>query len=88
MKSNKKEVILEFDLPNFKREDIKLNIKKNSISISASRKLEKKVQKKDFFHSEKSSQRFNYATTIPLIDPKKVKIEFKKGKLKIIAQRI
>ena len=71
-----------------KREDVKIRLSKNLISIKAERKTEKKVQKKDFFHSEKSAKVFNYATTVPLIDCKKAKIEFKKGVLKIKAPKL
>lgn len=84
MKNNSKEIILEFNLPEFKKEDIKVNISKNSLIIKAKTKSKKRIQKKDFFHSESSSNVFNYATTLPIIIPDKAKIEFKSGKLKII----
>lgn len=88
MEHNKKEVILNFNLPHFTRSDINVNISKNSVAIRANRKLSKNIQKKDFFHSEKSTSSFDYLTTTPLINPKKAKIEFKKGVLKIKAPRV
>ncbi len=88
MKNNKKEVVLEFNLPGFKREDIKVKSSKNSISISAKKKDSKKVQKKDFFHSEKSFRSFNYKTSVPNIDPNNLKVKFNKGVLKIYAPKI
>lgn len=57
------------------------------MAIKADKKHEKKVQRKDFFHQEKSAQSFNYATSLPKIDPKKAKIEFKAGILKIIMSK-
>ena len=88
MKHNSKEVVLEFNLPDFKKEDIKVNLLKNSVAITADKKHKNKIQKKDFFHSEKSYQKFFYKTSVPKINYKKAKIEFKKGVLKITAPRI
>ncbi len=87
MKHNKKEVSLNFKLPDFKRSEIDVDISKKSIAIRASKKISKEIQKKDFFHSEKTTKSFDYLTSIPEINPKKVKIEFKKGILKIKAPR-
>lgn len=86
MEHNKKEGTLNFNLPYSTRSDI--NRSKNSIAIRAHKRLSKNIQKKDFFHSEKSTSFFDYLTTAPLINPKKAKIEFKKGVLKIKAPRV
>jgi len=88
MKHNSKEVVLEFSLPEFKKEDIKVRFAKNSVVIKAEKKLEKKIQRKDFFHQEKIQRNFNYATTLPTINPKKAKAEFKKGILRISVERV
>lgn len=88
MKSNSKKFVLEFNLPGFERKDIIVKISKNSLWIKADKKNKNKVQKEDYFHSERSHQRFYYSTTIPKINHKKVKIEFKKGILKISAPKI
>ncbi len=87
MKHNSKEVELKFELPGFKKKDIKMHLSKNSLSINASKKQENKVKKKDFFHQEKSEKHFVYSTTLPTIKPKKAKISFNKGVLKIKAPR-
>ena len=87
MKSNKKDVILEFSLPEFAKKDIKVKVTKDSVVVKAEKKSQKKVKKKDFFHAESSHRVFNYATTIPAVDSKKTKITFSKGILKIKAPR-
>ncbi len=87
MINNQKEVVLEFNLPGFKREDINVKLSRNSVVIKARRKYKNKIQKKDFFHVEKSSRMFNYATTLPKINPDKAKIEFKGGVLRIKAPK-
>ncbi len=83
MKNKKKEVILEFDLPGFAKKDIKIDLRKNLALISAQKSTEKKVKKKGYFHQEKTFRSFSYKTTLPTVEPKKAKIEFKKGTLKI-----
>ena len=87
MKNNSKEIILEFNLPEFSKKDINVKLLKNSATIKAEKKKESKVQKKDFFHQEKSYKSFSYSTTLPTINPKKVKTKFEKGILKIIAPK-
>ena len=87
MKHNKKEVILEFKLPEFSEKEVKVNISKNSVLVNAEKKSEKKVQRDDFFQQEKSYRSFSYSSTLPSIEPKKAKIEFRRGILKIKAPR-
>ncbi len=87
MEHNSKEVVLEFNLPEFSKKDIKVKLSKNSVAIEAKKSIEKKVQRRDFFHDEKTSHAFSYQTTIPAINPKKAKVEFKKGVLKIRAPK-
>jgi HSP20 family protein len=87
MKNNPKSVELKFELPGFDKKDIKLKLSKNSLSVNASKKQESKIKRKDFFHQERIERHFSYATTLPTIQPKKAKIEFKKGILKIKAPK-
>jgi len=87
MKNNSKEVIFKFNLPEFNKKDINVKLLKNFLNIKAQKKKENKVQKKDFFHQEKIQKLFNYSTSLPTINPKKAKIKFEKGILKIIAPK-
>jgi len=87
MKHNDKHVELEFNLPEYKKKDIKVDLKEDSATVSAQKSHEKKVQKKDFYHEEKSFQSFSYTTTLPKIDPNKAKTSFDKGVLKIKAPK-
>jgi len=83
MKHNRKEVKLEFKLPDFERKDIEIDIGKDSVLIRANKKILKEEKKKDFFHSEKIERSFDYKTTVPLVNPEKAKIQFNKGILRI-----
>ena len=87
MKNNSKEVILNLGLPGFHKEDINIKIREKGITVKAAKKQHSKVQKKDFFHEEKSYRSFSYVTTLPKIQPEKAKIKFNKGKLQIIAPK-
>lgn len=87
MKHNSKQVEMEFELPGFDRKDIKINLSKNSASISAKKEREIKIKRKDFFHDEKTYRSFSYSTTLPSINPKKAKTQFKNGTLKIVAPK-
>jgi len=88
MINNKKEVVLEFNLPNFEREDLDIKLSENSLIIRGLKKHKRKIKQQDFFHYEKSAQKFYYATTLPKINKDKAKIEFKKGILKIKVPKI
>jgi len=83
--NNKKQVNLEFELPGFKEKDIKVRLTKNTAVVSAAKKHEKKTQEKDYYHEEQSYTSFSYATTLPNIDTKKAKTQFKNGVLQIKA---
>lgn len=83
MKNTKREIILEFPLQGFEKDDIDTKITKNSLIVKAEKKHKKKIQRSDFFHFEKQKQNFFYATTLPEVDDKKAKITFNKGILKI-----
>ncbi|MGD9276721.1 MAG: Hsp20/alpha crystallin family protein [Candidatus Pacearchaeota archaeon] len=87
MKANSKEVKLEFNLPDFDRRDIRIRLSDDMLWIKADKKHKSREKKKDFFHVESSHQRFYYHMTLPKIDFKKAKIDFKKGVLKITAPR-
>lgn len=88
MKQNNKEIFLKFDLHGFDRDDIKIRLSKNSINIKAIKSNKTKKQRENFFHVEKLNNRFDYNSSLPKIDPKKAKIEFKKGELKIRAPKV
>ena len=83
-----KDIRMEFNLPYFKKNEIKVRINKNSAEIRGEKKHESKIKRKDFFHEERHSHSFHYATTLPNVNPKKAKMTFSKGKLKIKVPKI
>lgn len=87
MKINSKHIELDLNLPGFEKKDIKVKISKNVLAVKALKKKESKIQKKDFYHHEKSFRQFSYFTSLPGINEKKAKINFKNGVLKIKAPK-
>ncbi len=87
MKQNNKVVKMEFQLPGFDKKDIKVKIDKDKAIISAEKTIHNKVEKKDFFHEEKTYRSFSYMTTLPKVKPNKTKTEFKRGVLRITAPK-
>lgn len=84
MLENKKEVVvMEFDLPEFEREDIFVKVERNKVHIEAKKKDEKRVDEDDFKWFEKSSRSFNYVSSLPPVIGKDAKVEFEKGILRI-----
>lgn len=83
MKETKKEIVFEFPLLGFDKDDVDVKLTKNSLLIKAQKKHKRKIHRPNFFHFEKQKHNFFYATTLPEIDSKKTKITFTKGILKI-----
>lgn len=75
-------VVLEFDLSDFSREDIDIDVKHNSVSISAKKGHEEKHDE-GFKSFLKSSSSFNYESSLPEVKADEVKIEFERGVLKV-----
>lgn len=84
MKNFENSLRFEFDLPGYKRENIKVEFEGNSLIISASRNYESEDIEKGFFREEKRKSSFFYESTLPEnMDRKNIQVEFKAGILKI-----
>ena len=56
---------VDADLPGVKKEDIKINIKGNMITLSGERKYKKEVNEKDYHRVESSFGKFERSFTLP-----------------------
>lgn len=84
MKDGGDNVLLEFGLPGFKRDDIKIKFHGKSVSIRASMKSEILEERTDYLHDEKMSSVFTYESSLPKnVDTRKAKIDFNRGILRI-----
>ena len=81
---DEKEYLVKADLPEMKKEDIKVNFENGLLSISGERKTEKEEKKKKYHRVERSYGKFERAFTLPEdADAAKLAAEFKDGVLRV-----
>ncbi|HEU0274067.1 MAG TPA: Hsp20/alpha crystallin family protein [Candidatus Udaeobacter sp.] len=79
-----KEYLVKADLPEMKKENVKVTVENGVLSISGERKSEKEEKKKKFHRIERSYGKFLRTFTLPEdADAKKIAAEFKDGVLKV-----
>jgi HSP20 family protein len=79
-----KEYLVKTDLPEMKKEEIKVNVENGVLSISGERKSEKEEKGKKFHRIERSYGSFERTFTVPEdADGSKVSADFKEGVLKV-----
>ena len=78
--------LLEAELPGFKKEDIKVDMNENTMTISAERHsdYEEKDKKGSFLRCERSYGAYSRSFDISGIDTGKVEAEYKDGVLKLV----
>ena len=77
---DEKEYLVKADLPEMKKEDVKVTIEDNVLSISGERKAEKEEKNKKFHRVERSYGTFLRTFTLPEdADAKKIAADFKDG---------
>ena len=81
---DEKEYLVKTDLPETKKEEIKVNVEEGVLSISGERKTEKEEKDKKFHRILRSYGTFMRSFTLPDdADGAKIKAEFKEGVLKV-----
>ncbi|MGE3975522.1 MAG: Hsp20/alpha crystallin family protein [Bdellovibrionales bacterium] len=76
--------VMKFDLPGVTKDQVKVEIDKNQLTVSAERKEEKKKETKKKFLSEISYGAYTRSFTLPgSVDEKKVDANFNNGVLTI-----
>ena len=79
-----KEWLLKADLPEVKKEDVKVTVENGVLTITGERKFEKEEQGKKYHRIERSYGNFLRSFTLPDgADGSKVNAEFKDGVLKV-----
>ena len=79
-----KEYLVKADLPEIKKEDVKVTLEDKLLSISGERKSEKEEKKKKFHRIERSYGTFLRTFRLPDdADAKKIAAEFKDGVLEV-----
>ena len=79
-----KEYVIKAELPEMKKEDIKLNVHDDVLTITGERKSEKEEKGKKYHRIERSYGSFMRSFTLPEdADGSKVSAEYKDGMLKV-----
>ena len=78
------EYLLKADLPEMKKDDVRVTVEDGILCVSGERKTEKEDQKRKFHRVERSYGNFRRSFTLPEdTDSKKVTAEFRDGVLKV-----
>ena len=81
---DEKQFVLEFAVPGMNKEDFKINLEEQILTVSSETKEEKEEQEDNFTRREFYYNGFNRSFTIPEnIDTNKIKADYKDGILKI-----
>ena len=79
-----KDVIVKMDLPDMKREDIKVTFENNVLSIEGERKFADEVQREQFHRIERGYCSFRRSFTLPAtVDAGRVDVTFQDGVLTV-----
>jgi len=78
------DIVIKADLPGMKKENIDVNISGNTVTISGEKKKEEKVEKKNYYSTERSYGSFTRTFRIPTeVQADKAKASFKDGVLEL-----
>jgi len=79
-----KEYLIKAELPEVKREDVKVSVEEGVLTVSGERKFEKEEKGKKYHRVERAYGRYARSFTLPDdADPSKVTAEFKDGVLRV-----
>ncbi|MDD4188936.1 MAG: Hsp20/alpha crystallin family protein [Eubacteriales bacterium] len=84
IRENENEYVVEAELPGVKKEDIKLDIDDDTLTICAESKMEKKEEKDSYLRMERRYGSFSRTFSIENIKNEDVKAEYNDGILKVI----
>ena len=78
------EIIVKVELPDMKKEEIKVSIENNMLTICGERKFEEETKRENYHRVERSYGEFRRSFTLPeFADPAKVNADYKDGMLRV-----
>ena len=84
MSETKDNIIINAEIPGMNKEDVKVSVQDNALTLSGERKQEKEEKNADYHRIEGSYGSFSRSFTLPTpVQPDKVKATYKDGILKI-----
>lgn len=79
-----KELVMKFELPEVKREDVEVKLEQNVLTLRGERKFEEKTDRENYHRVERHYGEFMRSFSVPLyVDAAKINAEFKEGVLTI-----
>ena len=79
-----KEIVVKAEIPGLKKEDVKVSIENNVLTLRGERRLEEEVKRENFHRVERTYGEFLRSFTLPaFIDATKILAEFKDGLLMV-----
>jgi len=80
---------IDIDLPGMKKEDIAIDVHKNSLSISGERSFKEELKEEDYFKVETSFGKFERIFTLPdNVDIENITANSREGVLEIILPKL
>lgn len=80
----KDDYVFKLEVPGLSKDDIKIELNNNTLSIAGEKKEENEVKKENFHRIESYTGKFSRSFTLPRnIDPKKVNANMKNGILEL-----
>lgn len=78
------EIVVKAEIPGVKKEDVKLSVQDNVLTLSGERKFEEETKKENYVRVERGYGSFTRSFTLPpSVDAKKISAEFKDGLLEV-----
>ena len=88
-REDEKAYYIEVDLPGVKKEDIKVDVKDNTLTISGERKLKEEVKEEDYYKIETTIGKFTRTFTLPEdADVEHIDAKSENGVLEIIIPKV
>ncbi|MCF8012065.1 MAG: Hsp20/alpha crystallin family protein [Clostridiales bacterium] len=78
------QIIVKADLPGFKKDEVKVDVKDNSLILHARREVDEKKNKKNYYRRERGEAAFREVINLPAeVDKESASAEMKNGVLEI-----
>jgi HSP20 family protein len=86
---DEKNVIVEAELPGVKKDDLKITLKDNILTIKGEKKLDKEKKGKNYYRSERSYGSFQRSFTLPVdVDSNKIDAKYNDGTLTLRMEKL
>ncbi|NOY89417.1 MAG: Hsp20/alpha crystallin family protein [FCB group bacterium] len=77
-------IVMEFEVPGMKKDDLKIVVENNVLTVSGERNSKKETKKKNYVRTEMNSGYFCRSFTLPdSVDTEKIDAEYKNGILEL-----